>query len=177
MERVIKKEIFIDKQNFAKDLEKYSSKIETEKAIKCAVKNILPKYRVTDKFYDNVMLNFYEAVASAYKSQNTMNIKPQQLLKILDIDTTEIERLSAKYNSLKDFKTPTIDAYTTYAENEKELKKLATCEKLLNTINSIADEVKIYPIDLEKAFSRIILFNIRTNKFEYNWRWIKDISY
>ena len=118
MERVIKKEIFIDKQNFAKDLEKYSSKIETEKAIKCAVKNILPKYKVTDKFYDNVILNFYEAVASAYKSQNTMNIKPQQLLKILDIDTTEIERLSAKYNSLKDFKTPTIDAYITYAEYE-----------------------------------------------------------
>ena len=176
MEKVIKKEIYVDKSAFEKALSRYTKKKEVEQKIKAEVKKLLPKYRITTKFFNDVENNFYDALAECYKDKNAMNIKPRKLATLLDLNTRMLEVLAIAYRPLMKVQSPTIDQYTTYAETKEELEKLAVCEKLLKTINAIGSNVKIYPNELERAFSRVLIFNLRTRTYEYNWRWIKSLG-
>ena len=54
-----------------------------------------------------------------------------------------------------------------------KIKKHSVCEKLLKTIKEIQKVAKVYPSEVERAFGRILIYNLRTQDYDYNWRWIK----
>jgi len=173
MSDVKRKIVHVNKDEFEKAVKRYAEKIECEKNIKKEVKKLLPKYRVTNKFFEDVETNFYNALAETYKDKNAMNIKPRKLATLLELDTNMLEVFAIAYRPLMQYNSPSIEQYTTYAETEDELKKHSVCEKLLKTIKEIQKVGKVYPSEVERAFGRILIYNLRTQDYDYNWRWIK----
>ena len=174
-----KKEIFVDKHSFARELEVYTNKIESQKRIKKEVRKYLPKYKIEKTFFNDVINNFNSALLKEYEKQNTLNLSAEKLAMLLDFDLTELKKYSSVYDKLKSVKSPSIDTFTTYAETDTELKKLSALENLINAIERVTVDtgIKAYPIEIERAFRRIITYNIRTNKYEINHRYIKDQKY
>jgi hypothetical protein len=172
----IKKEVFVDKQGFAIELQVYSNKIETQKKIKSEVRKYLPKFRINDAFFNDVLQNFCNELTETYKKQNTLNLSGEKLAQLLEFDLSNLINYSEAYKKLKHIKSPSIDKYTIYTETEEELKKLNICNSIIELLKKVETdlELKAYPFEIEKAFKRIITFNIRTNEYEVNWRYIKN---
>ena len=170
-----RKAITIDQRGFAKEIEVYSNKIQAKQNIKKEVLKLIPKYRINESFYDNVMDNFYKALLHKYQKENTLNLKAEKLAELLELDLSNLKRFNEVYTKLRTVVSPSEETFTTYAETEEELTRLKQCEKLIETIYDVELKtgVKAYPFDVMKAFRRILNFNVRTNKYEANTYWVK----
>ena len=108
-----------------------------------------------------------------------MKLKGQKLVMLLDIDISNLQALSEKYDSVKSAKEPSLTAHTIYAETDEEMSKLDTCNKLINFITHFKDStgLHIYPKQIEAVFKGVITYDMRKNHFYPNSRWIKNLRY
>ena len=175
MKTLEKKIIEVNKQEFAKAVEVYGNKLQAKENLKKEVRKFIPKARIDESFYEDALNNFYDLLLVKYQKQNTLNLKAEKLAELLELDLTKLKTETANYNKLKNIESPNEAAYTTYAETEEEVNKLVKIEQLINLIYEIENElgVKAYPFDVATAFRRILKFNVRTNKYEVNARYIK----
>ena len=63
MDRVV---LYTDQAGFEKDVKAYGDKIQVQQNIKLEMKRLLPNYKVTNDFFIDVDLNFYNAIETAY---------------------------------------------------------------------------------------------------------------
>tara|TARA_R100001443_G_scaffold25905_1_gene38959 strand:+ start:1024 stop:1575 length:552 start_codon:yes stop_codon:yes gene_type:complete len=175
---VKRKAVFVDTQSFAKSLEVYSKKVTAMQNIKKEVRRLIPSAHLDQKFFNNVMKNFYEILLAKYNKENTLNLRGEKLADLLELNLNNLKKYSDIYDEVKNIKSPTEDTFTTYAETDAELNKLDLCERLIEMINDIEQEagVKAYPFDLVKAFKNIITFDIRKNTYAPNYKWIKEMK-
>ena len=175
MNTLIKQPIEVNKQAFAKAVEVYGNKLQAIKNIKDEVRKFIPKARIDDSFLDDVMNNFYDLLLVKYQKQNTLNLRAEKLAELLEFDLSNLIQYTNTYYELKNIESPSEATFTTYAETDEEIKRLTHVQKLIDTIEDIETQVgvKAYPFDVAKAFRRILTFNVRTNTYEPNARWIK----
>ncbi len=179
IKEIKKKAVYIDKHSFAKSVEVYSNKLTAMQNIKKEVKKHISNAHIDDKFYKDVMKNFFEMLLAKYKKQNTLNLRGEKLADLLEIDLSNLKKFSAMYDKLKGVQSPTEDSFTTYAETDEELSKLDATEKLVNMIKEINEVcgIRAYPFEVCSGFKNIIQYDIRTDEYKPNWRWIKNLKY
>tara|TARA_Y100001954_G_C15570294_1_gene483150 strand:- start:34 stop:573 length:540 start_codon:yes stop_codon:yes gene_type:complete len=178
IEAVERHAIYVDKEAFNQEQSRYREKRDLEREIRKEVKK-LTKKTPAKEFHKDVMNNFYSHLEKSYEDVNPMKLKGQKLVMLLDIDISNLQALSEKYDSVKSAKEPSLTAHTIYAETDEEMSKLDTCNKLINFITHFKESTGLhkYPKDVEAVFKGIIIYDMRKNHFYPNSRWIKNLRY
>ena len=101
------------------------------------------------------------------------DIKAEKLAALLDVPLEELsalkERCMAINQPIRDSKgvyeaNVSKDTYSIFTRNDKENKLLAQVNKLLNVVDDIEEDNKVYKLTLAQAMPNVLQFNIRTNE-------------
>ena len=97
MDRVV---LHTDFDGFQKDVAKYGEKTQIQQDIKSEMKKLLPKYKVTNDFFKDIDLSFYNAIEKAYPEHIKL-MKAQKVPEMIDMDVSKLMQLSSQYEAYK----------------------------------------------------------------------------
>ena len=136
MDRVV---LYTDHSAFENDVKAYGDKIQVQQNIKLEMKRLLPNYKVTNDFFIDVDLNFYNAIETAYPEHIKL-MKAQKVPEMVDMDISKLMKLSEEYEAVKHNKNVSISAYEVVAETEKEIKEFKAVENLIKALQKFEKE-------------------------------------
>ena len=130
MDRVV---LHTDFDGFQKDVAKYGEKTQIQQDIKSEMKKLLPKYKVTNDFFKDIDLSFYNAIEKAYPEHIKL-MKAQKVPEMIDMDVSKLMQLSSQYEDMKHIKNVSISAYEVCATTEKEINDYRACIDLIKSL-------------------------------------------
>ena len=138
MDRVV---LYTDQAGFEKDVKAYGNKIQVQQNIKLEMKRLLPNYKVTNDFFVDIDLNFYNAIETAYPEHIKL-MKAQKVPEMVDMDISKIMKLSEEYEAVKHNKNVSISAYEVVAETEREIKEFKAVKYLIKALKDFEKETE-----------------------------------
>jgi hypothetical protein len=164
-----------------------------EKTYKRAVKDSLMKisaledciawagYHITDinpeQFESDMLTYFYTKLGEQKKEFAQLKIRPEKIAELLDINTTELNRLKAVYDNavgkIKFIKgEPAVDVdkevYKKYTDSEEMNAELKVAKQLINAIKEVEKIRQVYPVQIVAGFNRFLNYNIGTQEWKLN---------
>lgn len=130
MDRVV---LYTDLDGFQKDVAKYGEKVQKQQDIKSEMKKLLPKYKVTNDFFKDIDLSFYNAIEKAYPEHIKL-MKAQKVPEMIDMDISKLMKLSSEYEAVRNHDNVSISSYEIVAETQDEIDKYNAVKKLLESI-------------------------------------------
>ena len=157
-------ELFEEKKNLIKQIN-----IEMKRLLQTDEKNI---------DYSRAKQFFLDKLAEQKKEVNTMNVSPEKLADLFDMDSSVLESLEKNFEKVAEVVDPSIEAFTTYAETDDEITKHKLCADVIKLIG----ESQVYiqkikptnPRDFLAAFSPMLVWNINDEKLIPNPAFIKS---
>ena len=119
----------------------YGDKIQVQQNIKLEMKRLLPNYKVTNDFFIDVDLNFYNAIETAYPEHIKL-MKAQKVPEMVDMDISKLMKLSEEYEAVRHNKNVSISSYEVVAETEKEIKEFKAVENLIKALQKFEKETE-----------------------------------
>jgi hypothetical protein len=165
-------------QEFKKILNVFDKKIELEIALREEFGVLLKDYSYDQRAYLSSPLDyFYASLEVVYKKQNTLSLKGEKLAELMQINTSNLMRLSNEYNSFRDVKKPTKEEHTQFAETPEEIKRLEYAKSLIALIKTFENGLgRVFPKEAILSHSpQVIFFNFRDNSYEPNLNFVKSI--
>jgi hypothetical protein len=160
----LNQELFIEKQNLIKQI-----KIEMKRLLQTDEKNI---------DYSSAKQFFLEKLAEQKKEVNTMNVSPEKLASLFDMDLTILESLENNFKKVAEVVEPSIESFTTYAETDVEITKYKLCADVIKLIGESQEYIqKIKPTnprDFLAAFSPMLYWSINDEKLIPHPAFIKN---
>ena len=161
--------------HFDKDAFQLAEAMHKEKnalidAIKLVAKNELDlNIEVSDSRTLNE--NIFEAIEKKYKSQNTLNLKGEKLVDLMQIDLSPVLNLASKlsgFDAIDENKKPIKESYTITVETDKELNRYNHALKVIDLIKETR-QLTENPLDLghfHRVFQNVIRLNSLHSDFE-----------
>jgi hypothetical protein len=138
MDRVV---LYTDYSSFERDVKAYGNRTQVKQDIKAEMKKLLPKYKVTDDFFIDIDLNFYNAIEEAYPEHIKL-MKAHKVPEMIDMDISKLMKLSSDYEAVKHNKNVSISAYEVLAETEQEIKEFKAVESLIKALQEFEKETE-----------------------------------
>lgn len=141
-------------------------------ALNFTAKYILVEHIKLNEFMDDPMKEFMRVFAEKW-SVKYPDIKPSKLAVLLDVPLNELSALKERYMAIKEpikvskgeyVANVSKDSYSLFTRNKKENKLLAQVNKLMNVINEIEEDNKVYKLTLAQAIPNVLAFNMRTQE-------------
>jgi hypothetical protein len=117
-------DLFEEKQNLIKQI-----KIEMRRLLQTDEKNI---------DYSRAKQFFLDKLAEQKKEVNPMNVSPEKLAYLFDMNLSVLESLEKDFEKVAAVVEPSIESFTSYAETDDEISKY----KLLKLISKIYQKKK-----------------------------------
>ena len=169
--------LIFDKENFTKSQELFEEQQNLIKQINAEMKRLL----LTDEKnidYSNAKHFFLEKLAAQKKEVNTMNVSPEKLADLFDINLTTLESLERDFDRVAEVVEPTTEAFTTYAESNDEIAKYKLCNDVIKLIYDSQEYIlKIKPSnprDFLAAFSPMLFWDYNIEKLIPHPAFIKN---
>jgi hypothetical protein len=165
-------------QEFKKAIDVFDKKVATEMAIDAEFTRLIKDYDYSLKsLLESPLDYFYASLEVVYKKQNTLSLKGEKLAELMQINTSNIMRLSNEYNSFRDVKKPTKEEYTQFAETPEEIKRLEYAKSYIALIKTFENGLgRVFPKEAILSHSpQVIFFNFRDNSYEPNLNFVKSI--
>jgi hypothetical protein len=77
-----------------------------------------------------------KAIAEKYKKQNTLNLAPEKLIQLMDIDLKEFYLSVDVYESLKHLQEPDKEKYSTYITTDEQKNRWELANELRNVFEN-----------------------------------------
>ena len=167
--------IYTDESGFNRAVNLYSQKVQVKQNIRMEIKKLIPDFKVTDDFYKDIELNFYNALGEAHPKHLEL-MKATKIPEILDLDIVPLMKLVSQYETVKDHKNPSISNYEIVAETKEEEKQFKVINKVIEAIAE-AEEVLptgVYKQSIEHAFKGWIKAELRNNRLVFNYNVISE---
>ncbi len=158
-------ELFDEKQNLIKQI-----KAEMRRLLQTDEKNI---------DYSNAKQFFLDKLSEQKKEVNTMNVSPEKLAELFDMNLSVLESLERDFDRVAAIAEPKVDDFTTYAETEDEIAKYKLCTDVIKLIGESQSYIlKIKPTnprDFLAAFAPLLIWSITEEKLIPNPAFIKNV--
>ena len=113
-------------------------------------------------------------ICEKYKEKNTLNLSGKKLCDLLEINNEKLVGLVGRYRPFHLITRPRKDAFTVYADTDKELMKLDYAKRLINVLNESKDHLPNTHLTVYlKTFDRVIKRGARS-EFVVNPIFIKN---
>ena len=141
-------------------------------ALNWTAKYILIEHIKLNEFMDNPMDEFMRVFAEKW-SIKYPDIKPSKLAILLDVPLEELSALKERIMAIKQpiklskgqyVANVSKDTYSVFTRNEKESKLLAQVNKLMEVVDDIEEDNKVFKMTLANAIPSVLAFNMRTNE-------------
>ena len=141
-------------------------------ALNWTAKYILIEHIKLNEFMDNPMDEFMRVFAEKW-SIKYPDIKPSKLAILLDVPLEELSALKERIMAIKQpiklskgqyVANVSKDTYSVFTRNEKENKLLAQVNKLMEVVDEIEEDNKVYKMTLSQAIPNVLNFNMLTNE-------------
>ena len=103
------------------------------------MKRLLPYYKVTNDFFIDIDLNFYNAIETAYPEHIKL-MKAQKVPEMVDMDISKLMKLSEEYEAVRHNKNVSISSYE--VETEREIKEFKAVENLIKALQKFEKETE-----------------------------------
>lgn len=130
MDRIV---LHTDHSGFEKAVKAYGDKTQLQQNIKLEMKRLIPDYKVTNDFFKDINLNFHKAIEEAYP-EHVKLMKPHKVPEMIDMDITELEKLTSQYEDMKHVKNVSISSFEVLAETQQEIDDFKACQKLIKAL-------------------------------------------
>mgnify|MGYP005723822793 CR=1 FL=1 len=107
MERIV---LHTDQAKFELAVQQYGRVADLKMRIKKELKILLPKLKVNEDFFSNVMENFWEELGKAHPKHLEL-MHPNKIPGLLDLDIKLLQSLANEFDLVKDTKNPSISSY------------------------------------------------------------------
>ena len=130
-----------------------------------------------DAFEKDMITEFKRALLEKQKQNIQIPISVEKLIYMMDVPIGKLEQIAEKYYSstanvnLKDgTMTAVVDRkkYQKFTESEKENERLRLAKKLIDVLEQVEQETRVYPMDIAKGTTHFIGYDIRENKWMPN---------
>ena len=167
MERIV---LFTNEDAFQIAVSQYSEKKTIESKLKDEVKKLLPKYKFNSSFYEDIELNFYEAIENTYPKYKELNIKATKIPELVDMDISKLKSLTDAYHRknksgiiVKEVKNPSISEFQELAETDDEINKYKAAHKFIDAAKELEKTFKadVFVYDIARGTKGILNANIR----------------
>lgn len=167
--------IYTDESGFNRAVNLYSQKVQVKQNIRMEMKKLIPSFKVTDDFYKDVELNFYNALGEAHPKHLEL-MKATKIPEILDLDIAPLMKLISQYETVKDHKNPSISNYEIVAETKEEEKQFKAINKVIEAIEEAQEVLPtgIYIQSIQHAFKGWIRAELRNNKLVFDYSVISE---
>ena len=124
------------------------------------------------KFADDCVAEFKRVFTNKWKVKYE-GISADKLLMLQDVSISELEAIRSRINAIKQpiklskgkyVADVSKDTYSVFTRNEKENKLLAQVNKLLNVVDDIEEDNKVYKLTLSQAIPNVLQFDMVQNK-------------
>ena len=148
----------------------YAERKTIEKKIKDEVKKLLPDYKFNSLFYEDIEINFFNALEIQYPKYKELNIKATKIPELIDLDISTLKSLTDSYHRknkngiiIKEVKNPSISEFQILAETPDEVKQYNAATKFIKAVKEleIAFERQVYVGDIARGTKGILNANIR----------------
>ena len=157
-------DLFEEKQNLIKQI-----KIEMRRLLQTDEKNI---------DYSRAKQFFLDKLAEQKKEVNPMNVSPEKLAYLFDMNLSVLESLEKDFEKVAAVVEPSIESFTSYAETDNEIAKYKLCEDVIKFISESQSYIKkikaTNPRDFLAAFSPMLIWSINDEKLIPNPAFIKN---
>ena len=154
--KVKRQPIYFNEHGYNHEFKQYSHK----KALEALILNEFSKIGVKRvSFKNNILGAFYLKVEEVHKENNSLKLSGKKLCSLLEIDDSLIKSHSVQYEKFRDFVKPKKDAFTLFADTDKELYKLEFVNKLIDVLNELKEHRNIHRMEIVRLFGTIIKLN------------------
>jgi hypothetical protein len=154
--KVKRQPIYFNEHGYNHEFKQYSHK----KALEGLILNEFSKIGVKKVNYNNNILGtFYLKVEEVHKENNSLKLSGKKLCSLLEIDDSLIKSHSVQYEKFRDFIKPKKDAFTLFAETDKELYRLDYAKRLIEVLNELKEHRQVHWNVMIQAFNGVIKLN------------------
>ena len=130
-----------------------------------------------EQFESDMLTYFYTKLGEQKKEFAQLKIRPEKVAELLDINTTELNRLRAVYDNavgkIKFIKgEPAVDVdkeqYKKYTDSEQMNAELKVANQLIAAIEELQKIKQVYPVQIVAGFNRFLNYNISTQEWKLN---------
>ena len=141
-------------------------------ALNFTAKYILVEHIKLNEFMENPIDEFMRVFAEKWAVKYP-DIKPSKLAVLLDVPLEELSALKERIMAIKEpikiskgqyVANVSKDTYSVFTRNEKENKLLAQVNKLMEVVDEIEEDNKVYKMTLSQAIPNVLNFNMLTNE-------------
>ena len=131
----------------------------------------------TEEFRLDMVSYFLKQLGKEKKEFATLNIKPEKVADLLDINVRELASLEALYNnavgSIKFTKGKAAvdvskETFTTYTETQKQNEELAVANDLISAIEKLQGIRTVYPIHIVNSFGGFLNYHQGKQQWRLN---------
>jgi hypothetical protein len=131
----------------------------------------------TEEFRLDMVAYFLRQLGKEKKEFAQLQIRPEKVADLLDINTAELSRLEAIYNnsigSIKFTKDKaevdvSKETFKTYTETQKQNDELEIANDLINAIERLQKVRTVYPVQIISSFGGFLNYHQGTQKWKLN---------
>ena len=172
MERIV---LHTDQARFELAVQQYGRVADLKMRIKKELKTLLPKLKVKEDFFSNVMENFWKELGKAHPKHLEL-MHPNKIPGLLDLDIKLLQSLANEFDLVKHTKNPSISSYEVLAETEEEIKQYKAVTKVIEALKE-AEEVCGFQVsrgDIMRGTKTWIYADIYNQGMSFNYRLLMD---
>ena len=128
------------------------------------------------KFHADMVGHFKDIVLKVFAPVNQLGLSANKLIEAKEIPISELLDIQIKYESLdvqvkfdKNIPMTVVSPkdYQIFTTSEKQNQKIVFGNQMIKAINDLTDNlnIKVYPLDIQRATSGFITFDVRDNKY------------
>ena len=131
----------------------------------------------TEEFRLDMVSYFLKQLGKEKKEFAQLNIKPEKVAELLDINVRELARLEALYNNAigsikftrgKAQVDVSKETFTTYTETQKQNEELAVANDLISAIEKLQGIRTVYPIHIVNSLGGFLNYHQGKQKWKLN---------
>ena len=172
MERIV---LYTDQPRFELAVQQYGRVADLKMRIKKELKTLLPKLKVNEDFFSNVMENFWKELGKAHPKHLEL-MHPNKIPGLLDLDIKLLQSLANEFDLVKDTKNPSISSYEVLAETDEEIKQYKAVNKVIEALKE-AEEVCGFQVsrgDIMRGTKTWIYADIYNHGMSFNHRLLME---
>jgi len=137
------------------------------------------------KLHSDMVGHFKDIVLKVYEPVNQLGLSARKLIEAKEIPVLELLNIQSKYEKLSvgsgikfDKNTPMIIVnkkdFQIWSTSEKQNQKIVFGNQMIKAIKDLTDSlsVKVFPMDIQRATSGFITFDIRENEYKVSSEYV-----
>ena len=130
-----------------------------------------------EQFESDMLAYFYTKLTEQKKEFAKLKIRPEKIAGLLDINTTELNRLQEVYvNAVGRIKfikgEPAVNVdkedYKKYTDSEQMNSELKVAKQLISAIQELQKIRQVYPVQVVAGLNRFLNYNVSTQEWKLN---------